>query len=158
MTWQTRYTTASVEETNLLAKKLAHVCAALPCPCIVLLFGSLGSGKTTLTKGIISELVALPSVAISSPTFQYVSLYTTTFGSQVAHFDLWRLSSPEDFFSMGLDEILESSYSFVEWPERLGVQCPAAQLSITLRAISESERVFDIWGAEMVADACTKVI
>ena len=86
--------------------------------CKVMTFtGSLGAGKTTLVQ----ELLRYEGVqdVIQSPTFNYVSLYTTPSGLRFYHFDLYRLSSVRDFMEAGFHEYLydPNSYAFIEWPE-----------------------------------------
>ncbi len=99
----------------------AGVCIGrgLPIPSVVLLIGPLGSGKTTLTRGIVEGLgVADPSV-VSSPSFALVNTYQGGC-SLVYHVDLYRLTGQRDFDTVGLDEFLGSrGVTIVEWGERL---------------------------------------
>lgn len=99
----------------------AGVCIGrgLPVPSVVLLIGSLGSGKTTLTRGIAEGLgVADPSI-VSSPSFALVNIYPGG-GCPVYHVDLYRLTGRRDFDTVGLDEFLGSrGVTIVEWGERL---------------------------------------
>lgn len=138
------FVSESLEETVNVGRELATTLEALSRSSIVLLQGPFGSGKTTLTKSIISELTDIPQEEIVSPTFQYVSLYTSKKGLPIAHFDLWRLSEKESFFEMGLDEILFSSLSFVEWPERLHGLLLSDTTLITIETLGEMKRCFTI--------------
>ena len=83
----------------------------------VLLYGPLGMGKSTLARGLIRALTR-PDEDVPSPTFTLVQFYETT--PPVAHFDLYRLTRPEEAFEIGLDEALEDGAVLIEWPERLG--------------------------------------
>jgi len=83
----------------------------------VLLYGPLGMGKSTLARGLIRALTR-PDEDVPSPTFTLVQFYETT--PPVAHFDLYRLTRPEEAFEIGLDEALEDGSVLIEWPERLG--------------------------------------
>ncbi|WP_395649605.1 tRNA (adenosine(37)-N6)-threonylcarbamoyltransferase complex ATPase subunit type 1 TsaE [Brevundimonas sp.] len=83
----------------------------------VLLYGPLGMGKSTLARGLIRAL-ARPDEDVPSPTFTLVQFYETT--PPVAHFDLYRLTRPEEAFEIGLDEALDEGCVLIEWPERLG--------------------------------------
>ena len=58
-----------------------------------------------------------------SPTFTLVQFYESD--PPVAHFDLYRLTRPEEAFEIGLDEALDDGCALIEWPERLG-EDPAA--------------------------------
>ncbi|MBJ7484832.1 tRNA (adenosine(37)-N6)-threonylcarbamoyltransferase complex ATPase subunit type 1 TsaE [Brevundimonas sp.] len=83
----------------------------------VLLYGPLGMGKSTLARGLIRALTR-PDEDVPSPTFTLVQFYETS--PPVAHFDLYRLTRPEEAFEIGLDEALEDGAVLIEWPERLG--------------------------------------
>jgi tRNA threonylcarbamoyladenosine biosynthesis protein TsaE len=83
----------------------------------VLLYGPLGMGKSTLARGLIRALAG-PHEDVPSPTFTLAQFYETT--PPVAHFDLYRLTRPEEAFEIGLDEALDTGCAVIEWPERLG--------------------------------------
>ena len=93
---------------------------------VVLLEGGLGVGKTFLVRewlqcfGVASE--------ITSPTYALVNEYENNVGQSFAHFDFYRLETPEDFFARGFTDIAEDRavHCFVEWPEKiseLALQC-----------------------------------
>ena len=83
----------------------------------VLLYGPLGMGKSTLARGMIRALTG-PDEDVPSPTFTLVQFYETR--PPIAHFDLYRLTRPEEAFEIGLDEALDEGCAVIEWPERLG--------------------------------------
>ena len=83
----------------------------------VLLYGPLGMGKSTLARGLIRALTT-PDEDVPSPTFTLVQFYESE--PPVAHFDLYRLTRPEEAFEIGLDEALDDGCAVIEWPERLG--------------------------------------
>lgn len=83
----------------------------------VLLYGPLGMGKSTLARGLIRALAG-EHEDVPSPTFTLVQFYETD--PPVAHFDLYRLTRPEEAFEIGLDEALDVGAALIEWPERLG--------------------------------------
>src|SRR5579872_2214728 len=73
--------------------------------CKVMTFtGSLGAGKTTLVQ----ELLRYEGVqdVIQSPTFTYVTAYANPSGLKFYHFDLYRLTSMQDFVEAGFHEYL----------------------------------------------------
>ena len=85
---------------------------------ILFFFGELGAGKTTLIKSLISELTGCSPDEVTSPTFTYVHSYDSK--KPVHHFDLYRLSSPEEFLHAGFHELLSiEAISLIEWPDRL---------------------------------------
>ncbi len=83
----------------------------------VLLYGPLGMGKSTLARGLIRALTT-PDEDVPSPTFTRVQFYESE--PPVAHFDLYRLTRPEEAAEIGLDEALDEGCAIIEWPERLG--------------------------------------
>jgi len=94
-----------------------HIIQQLPTHPIVTLSGPLGAGKTTLVQEILKELgIKSP---IISPTYNYVTVYKLENGKTVYHFDLYRLSSEDEFIAAGFDEYLyqPESFSFIEWPQ-----------------------------------------
>ena len=102
----------------------------------VLLYGPLGMGKSTLARGLIRALAG-EDEDVPSPTFTLVQFYETD--PPVAHFDLYRLSRPEEAFEIGLDEALDVGAALIEWPERLGDD-PARALGPDVLTITLEER------------------
>jgi tRNA threonylcarbamoyladenosine biosynthesis protein TsaE len=83
---------------------------------VITLEGSLGAGKTTFSKALLKKLGVVEEVI--SPTFTYVNSYVGENGMKIYHFDLYRLSSEEDFVEFGFGEYLyqENSLVLIEWP------------------------------------------
>lgn len=118
-----------------LAKKLTQ-------GSIVTLSGDLGSGKTTFTRMLCKHL--LVDDIVSSPTFGYMNIYD----DKIAHFDLYRLKTEEDFFSLGFEAYLETPYiSIIEWPELILPNISKDRIDVTFshhknnRRISFNEKV-----------------
>lgn len=100
-----------------LGRILAEIAARAPHPPALLLQGDLGSGKTTLVRGLVASLPGSDHAEVSSPSFNIFNLYPTV--PPVAHFDLYRLEGmpPDD----ALFEQLESpaTLTVVEWAQFL---------------------------------------
>jgi len=123
------WVTHSEEETIELGRRIAR---ELPSRAVVLLIGNLGAGKTTLAKGIVSGLGAAPPDEVSSPTFTLIHEYGNR---SVYHIDLYRLDTPAQVATLGLDEILDrEAVVLIEWGERFPELWPPGRMEIHLRA------------------------
>ena len=102
------------------------------------LSGDLGTGKTTLVRGFLRA--SRVRGAIRSPTFTLVEEYRIG-EATVVHYDLYRLSDPEELEYLGLrDHLSAASLCFFEWPERGAGMVPEPALAIHF-AHAEEERV-----------------
>lgn len=82
---------------------------------IILVYGDMGSGKTTLIKSIVKNLGSKDDV--SSPTFSIVNEYEAI-NDLIYHFDLYRLNDIEEAYNFGIEEYLYSNHwVIIEWPE-----------------------------------------
>lgn len=80
---------------------------------VVLLIGSLGSGKTTFTKGIVKGLGG-DARLVTSPTYTLVNIYNT--GKTIFHVDAYRVENPEDMFYLIEGELEDNEGVFIiEW-------------------------------------------
>lgn len=96
----------------------AELGAQLKAGDVVYLAGDLGAGKSTLARGLIRSLTS-PDQEVPSPTFTLVQTYEGR-DFDIAHFDLYRLETPEDIYETGLFDMTEDHLCLIEWPERLG--------------------------------------
>jgi tRNA threonylcarbamoyladenosine biosynthesis protein TsaE len=113
----------------------AAVAASLAAGDAVCLWGPLGAGKSTLARGLIRALTT-PTEDVPSPTFTLVQFYDAP-GLKLAHFDLYRLTRPEEVHEIGLDEALDDGAVIIEWPERLDGHLPADRLDIEIAVAGE---------------------
>tara|TARA_B100000809_G_scaffold249300_2_gene280476 strand:- start:47675 stop:48085 length:411 start_codon:yes stop_codon:yes gene_type:complete len=85
---------------------------------VILFYGDMGLGKTTLIKEITKQL-GVKEVA-SSPTFSIVNEYKTDKKETIFHFDFYRINDEEEAYDMGLEEYIYSdAWCFIEWPSVL---------------------------------------
>jgi len=104
----------------------------------VCLTGPLGAGKSTLARALVRALTT-PDEDVPSPTFTLVQFYeTATF--PLAHFDLYRLTSPDEAWEIGLDEALDEGAAVIEWPQRLEGRLPRDRLDIDIVFDGEGRR------------------
>jgi tRNA threonylcarbamoyladenosine biosynthesis protein TsaE len=104
----------------------------------VCLTGPLGAGKSTLARALVRALTT-PDEEVPSPTFTLVQFYEGD-RLKVAHFDLYRLSDPDEAYEIGLDEALEDGAAIIEWPERLEGRLPADRLDIEITIDGDMRR------------------
>jgi tRNA threonylcarbamoyladenosine biosynthesis protein TsaE len=132
--------THSAEETTNWGRQFA---ARLKAPILVLLSGELGSGKTTLTKGIVSGLGAASEEEVTSPTFTLVHVYGPSEGtvSKVYHVDLYRIENFHDFETLGMEDVFEQpGVLIVEWAERFPLKSPWPQIRVRLEHLDGDRR------------------
>lgn len=123
------FNVANEAETESLAGRLA---AILRGGDVVFLHGDLGAGKTTLARALIRALCDTPGMDVPSPTFTLVQTYDADAGT-IWHFDLYRMTTPDDVWELGWEDAMDHGIVLVEWPERLGNRlAPPSHLAIGL--------------------------
>jgi len=110
---------------------------------IVLFYGEMGSGKTTLIKEIVKQLNVLDNV--SSPTFSLVNEYQTKDNEAVFHFDFYRIEDETEALDMGIEEYFYSnSWCLVEWPNKVENLLPLKSTIVTISIESNELRTLEI--------------
>lgn len=130
--------TYSAEETIAWGREFAR---GLKAPVLVLLSGELGSGKTTLTKGIVAGLDAASEDEVTSPTFTLLHEYGGE--RKVFHGDLYRVESFHDFETLGMEDVFaEPRIVILEWPEKFPLHTEWPQVKVYLEhAGGDSRRI-----------------
>ncbi len=101
---------------------------------VIALHGALGLGKTTFARAFIRGRAGGEAVReVPSPTFTLVQTYDLP-GCPVWHFDLYRLTDPEETWELGIEEAFAEAISLIEWPERLGRHLPDRRLDVEFLA------------------------
>ena len=96
---------------------------------LITLSGSLGAGKTTLVRGLLSSLGV--DGRVKSPSFSVIEPYDTWIGP-AHHCDFYRLKSPQDWRDLGLRDLLDGQQLvLIEWPE-MADGLPLADIQLAL--------------------------
>src|ERR1700733_6410925 len=101
-----QFTTHSGADTVEVGRKLVRL---LKPPQLLILRGDLGTGKTTLVKGIAQALDAAEADEVTSPTFTLIHEYDGTQNGKpvkLFHLDVYRLEGERQLETLGLDELL----------------------------------------------------
>ncbi|MBD1393722.1 tRNA (adenosine(37)-N6)-threonylcarbamoyltransferase complex ATPase subunit type 1 TsaE [Mucilaginibacter glaciei] len=105
---------------------------------ILLFYGEMGAGKTTLIKTMCAQLGVNDSV--TSPTFSIVNEYKSDKGP-VFHFDFYRLSNQTEALDLGYEEYFDSgNYCFIEWPEKIAGLIPDTYTGIRIEILDDTTR------------------
>ena len=100
--------------------------------------GEMGSGKTTLIKSI-CKLLGVEEV-VTSPTYNIVNEYNTKKNKIIYHFDLYRITSQDEAFKLGLNEYFEKAdYCFIEWPSN--VELNISENILILKLIKVNQKI-----------------
>ncbi len=151
-----KYLTNSSQETKSLGSNFAK---QLKSGDAVLLYGELGSGKTTFIQGVAKGLGITDRIL--SPTFVLMRQYEIPHSSPLLkgegderkssrrartinlyHIDLYRIEKPSMFANLGLDEIIDedNSITFIEWAEKLKDFKPQKGYKVWFEYLSKDKR------------------
>ena len=99
---------------------------------MILLFflENFGSGKTKFTQGILDYFGIANE--ISSPTFTIVNEHYSK-GTNIYHFDVYRLDDIDEFYAIGGEEYFETGICLIEWGEIIESILPKKYTKITFK-------------------------
>jgi tRNA threonylcarbamoyladenosine biosynthesis protein TsaE len=138
----------AAEDTEALGAELAKV---LKPRLKIWLQGDLGSGKTTLTRGLLRELGHAGKV--KSPTYTLIEPYVVS-RLDLYHFDFYRFNSPDEYLDAGLDEYFGGEgVCIVEWPDKALPHLPSPDLEIRLEPAAGGRHV-DVCGRTDAGRRC----
>lgn len=108
--------------------------------------GEMGVGKTAFTAGFASYF---DINGVKSPTYAIMNQHTSKGGTRIYHFDMYRIESDDDLYSIGYDDFIEAGgYSIVEWSENIEYAIPSDAIFVTISRTDgdECERTVTING------------
>jgi tRNA threonylcarbamoyladenosine biosynthesis protein TsaE len=135
--------TTSLKETEAFGKEFA---STLKPGHVVLLYGDLGAGKTSLVKGIASGLGITSD--ITSPTFTLMNTYNTSANNikTMVHIDTYRLKDEHDLLEIGVEDYLGKPHTIclIEWPEKIVDSLPRDRWEVRINTIGKNTRAITI--------------
>ena len=139
--------TKSARGTQKLGERLS---ADLKSGSILVLYGELGSGKTTFIQGLARGLGI--KKRIISPTFIFIRPYTLTpKPCTLYHVDLYRIKKETEAHGLGLEELFadKSAIVVIEWADRIKEILPRERIDIYFNYLDENRRKIVIKGLSL---------
>jgi tRNA threonylcarbamoyladenosine biosynthesis protein TsaE len=122
-----------------MAKELARETLKSP----ICLFGEIGAGKTTFTKGFLEEILG-DYKEVKSPTYTYIRRYEGE--KTIYHLDLYRSNAEDQLIIEELKELLdiEDAIIIIEWAENIENYLPKDRTNIHFKYIDSNKRSIEI--------------
>ena len=137
---KTEYKVNSVADLNKIAKKIILDFSDQK---VILFYGEMGVGKTTLIKVLCKELGV--DEATNSPTFSIVNEYLAVEGKSIYHFDFYRIEEETEVFDLGYEDYFYSgNYCFIEWPEKIPNLLPGNAVKVTIVQDEQNIRLISV--------------
>jgi tRNA threonylcarbamoyladenosine biosynthesis protein TsaE len=134
------YFSKSVEDTEKFAEQFSKKLSGTE---IIALYGDLGAGKTSFTRGLAKGLEVEDSV--TSPTFAIVNEYSGIY--PLYHFDMYRIENWNDLESIGFFDYINNGVIIIEWSENIEGALPSEVIKIFIdKTDNENERIIKIEG------------
>lgn len=110
---------------------------------IVLFYGTMGVGKTTLIKAMVKALGSAD--VVTSPTFSIVNEYESPNG-KIFHFDMYRIKDEMEALNFGFEDYLNSdtNWLFIEWSENVSNLLPEDVSEITIIEKNKNSRALKL--------------
>lgn len=131
VTIDTQKITHSAEETEKLGARISEALLSdSSLPRFIALYGDLGVGKTAFVRGVTG--VIAPNAAVRSPTFTLVNEYRSEKG-RIFHFDMYRIQSEDDLYSIGFYDYLDNGICLTEWTENIEFALPERYIKVSIK-------------------------
>ncbi len=107
---------------------------------VVLFYGQMGAGKTTLIK-CLCEKLGVKDVS-NSPTFSLVNEYQDAEHKPIYHFDFYRIEDEEEAYDIGFEDYLYSgNWCFIEWAENVENLLPVEHVKLTITLLDDKRKI-----------------
>ena len=134
------YFSRSVEDTEKFAEEFSKKLTGNE---IIALYGDLGAGKTSFTRGLARGLEVEQTV--SSPTFAIVNEYSGVY--PLYHFDMYRIENWDDLESIGFFDYINTGVIIIEWSENIEGALPSEVIKIYIdKNENDNERIIKVEG------------
>ena len=121
----------SLAELNLVVDELEQLISTQK---IFILYGDLGSGKTTLIKTLLQRLDVQH---VNSPTFSIINNYYSSTNGEIYHVDGYRIENEDEVENLGFQDIIdEDCLCFIEWPEKFLNFLPKNYVEIKIKVLN----------------------
>ena len=126
----------SQKATNQFGKNISNL---IEIGDIIYLSGEMGSGKTTLARSIIKNLLVskYKDIEIPSPTFTLVQVYSCK-DFNIGHADLYRIENSNEIDALGIEDILYNGAVLIEWPDKIKNKLNYNILEIKIKILNNS--------------------
>lgn len=106
---------------------------------VVLFYGEMGAGKTTLIKQLCKVLSVEEET--TSPTFSIVNEYLSKNNQTIYHFDFYRIEEEAEVFDLGYEDYFYGgNYCFIEWPEKIPNLLPEENVKVEIQLLDDNSR------------------
>ncbi len=130
----------SVEDTEKFAEEFSK---SLTGNEIIAMYGDLGAGKTSFTRGLAKGLEVEQTV--TSPTFAIVNEYSGNY--PLYHFDMYRIENWDDLESIGFFDYINTGIIIIEWSENIEGALPSGVIRVYIdKTDNDNERLIKIEG------------
>ena len=110
---------------------------------LILFYGEMGVGKTTLIK-VLCQQLGVEEVT-SSPTFSIVNEYVAEKEGAIYHFDFYRIEKEAEVFDLGYEDYFYSgNYCFIEWPEKIPNLLPDNAVEVNIVQDDDNNRFISV--------------
>ena len=139
-----KFLSKSVLQTEKIANTLAKNLKGTE---IIALYGDLGAGKTCFTKGL-AKTLKVNTDDVHSPTFTLLNEYKGKY--KIYHFDMYRINTFEELYSLGFFDFIKNGIIITEWSENIDKFLPENAIKVHIEyGKNVNERMLTIENCEV---------